>query len=336
MFRNALLVFALLVVAGSARAGNTLKLKDGTRVSGQALAYDGDAKVLTFRTDAGEVMELSIDDLDARSSYQLNRSLADKSDGAKQLALANFARDAGLFAHSSRHYDQAEAADLSLAAEVATQRALMHTAAAEWVLATAHEAIAKDDNATAEKWLTKLVQRLPEHPLTAQAATMLEEQYTRTHAAADDELEDRYADVLEGELKQGKSYYDHMIELTKQGLTTKRTGSASMQAWEKAIYDGKKCLAELGKFEKKEANSEASALASGYRVLVIEQMIEIYMHMASNLTTRTDYNGATTQVNQALALDPTSTAALDMRARIEYAASDDGDWGWAGGARLRR
>jgi tetratricopeptide (TPR) repeat protein len=331
MIRHALLVFALLFVAASAEAGNTLRLKDGSRVSGQAIAYDGDAQVLTFRTDEGRVLEISIDDLDGRSSYQLNRSLIEKTNGPAQLALANFARDVGLFAHSSRHYDQAEEADPSLAAEVARQRALMHTAAAEWVLATAKEAIAKGDNATAEKWLTKLVEKLPNHPLTTEAADLLEEQYTTVHSAKDDHLEDQYADVLNNQLKQGKKHYDRMLDMTKQGLTSKRTGSAAMKAWDRAIYEGKKCFKELDDFEKDEDNSEAGALASEYRALVTEHMVSVYMHMASNSMTRTDYNGALSHVNQAIALDPANTTALNMRTRVEVASSDSG--GWIGGRR---
>ena len=57
-----------------------------------------------------------------------------------------------------------------------------------------------------------------------------------------------------------------------------------------------------------------------------EQIVEIYMNLASHYATRSSYNKAQDQVNLALSVDPGNTDALAMRARIQDAASRGLGW----------
>jgi len=83
-------------------------------VVGTATSYDEVAKVLHFKIDGGEAMMYTLDELDKRSVYLVHSSVISKDNGQGQLGLANFARDIGLYAHSARRYEYAEAADPSL------------------------------------------------------------------------------------------------------------------------------------------------------------------------------------------------------------------------------
>ena len=65
----------------------------------------------------------------------------------------------------------------------------------------------------------------------------------------------------------------------------------------------------------------------GYRQMVIDQMVELHLHLASLWTVRSSYNKALGEANKALALDPRSEQALAARARIERAASER-RWIW--------
>ena len=113
-----LLVRQVRSILGGAARADTIKLADGSRVNGRAKAYDAGTKVLSFHTDDGRDVTYRLDQLDARSVYQVTRSEVPKESGRGQLQLANFARDAELWAHAVRHYGWAVQADPSLQEEV--------------------------------------------------------------------------------------------------------------------------------------------------------------------------------------------------------------------------
>jgi len=231
------LALFLALVAPLASADN-IKTKDGTPLKGRCTAYDAGKKLLSFRTDDGEELQFTLDQLDQRSVYAVNASLIAKDNGKGQLQLANFARDIGLYAHAGRRYGYAEKADPSLKAEVERERAIGRKSAAEYCMKNAQAAIAKKDIADAEHWLTLLVQKLPNEPQAAEASALLEQHYLKERASRDDELERDHDELLENDLKRGKQLYDRMIERTRDGLTAKSSGR-STNLWNGAIDDGK-------------------------------------------------------------------------------------------------
>jgi tetratricopeptide (TPR) repeat protein len=318
----------LIALSLAAHAADYVKLKDGTPIKGEATAYDEPTKTLTFKLEDGTTRKFTMDELDGRSAYLVNQSRVPKDDAVKQIKLANFARDVGLYAHAARHYEYAAKADPSKKPEIDREVAVLRQKAAVWAMAKAKDAAAKGDKSEAEKWLLKIVEKVPDEPQAAEARTMLDQYYTQTRAAKESKAQDKASDQFKKDVATGKKYYDSMVEKTKDGLTSKRAGSAAANSWESAIKDGDRVVSELDKLDKKYTDAATKETLAGYRKVVVEQLIEVRLHYASFLTTRSSYNDALAQTNQCLALDPKSEQALSARARIEQAASERGGWIW--------
>jgi len=312
----------LLVLVAPLAASEQIKLKSGKVVKGRATSYDAEKKVLHFRTDDGKDMDYPLDQLDQRSVYLVHAGVIDKGNGKGQLQLANFARDAGLWEHAARRYGYAEQADPALKPEVERERAKGRGMAADFCLKSAKSALAKNDAKEAEKWLTILLERLPNEPQAVEASSLLDQHYAKGRNARDDELEKKHAALLQKDLKEGKMHYDRMIERTQQGLTARNT-TKSASLWEGAIDDGKAVLKEIEKLEKKYPDDpKVQEGAVKYRELTIDQMVDAYLHLASQSLVKSSYKEAEKYTNAALALDPKNTAALSQRARIEEAANE--------------
>jgi hypothetical protein len=321
------LVF-VVAAATSAFAADSLKLKNGTVVKGRATAYDSGRKVLSFRTEDGKDTSYTLDQLDQRSVYLVNSSLIAKDNARGQLQLANYARDVQLFYQARRAYDFALKADPSLKPEIDKELALGRKMAAEFCMKNAQDAIAKKKIKDAEEWLTTLVQKLPNEPQADQAATMLEQYYASERNARDDELEAKYSDLLQKDLKKGKETYDRMIERTKEGLTA-RSDSKASSLWKSALDDGETVLKEIDRLVKKYPDDpKIQDGAVRYRELTIAQLVDVHLHLASSATVKSSYKDAMRETNAALALDPNNSAALAQRARIEQASSQGLGLNW--------
>jgi tetratricopeptide (TPR) repeat protein len=313
---------ALCLLSASAVAQEQIKRKDGTVLKGLPTAYDSVKQVLSFRTDDGQDLQLALAELDKRSVYAVSSSQVKKDNAKGQLQLANYARDIELFAHSGRHYNYAEKADPSMKAAIDTERARARKLAADFCVKNARAAIAKQDIKEAEKWLTLLVQKLPDEPQAAEAARLLEQHYLKERNARDDELEAKHSDLLQKDLKKGKEHYDRMIERTRDGLTA-RNSSKAQTLWKGAISDGDVVMDEIDRLAKKYADDASiQEGAVKYRKLTTDQMVDINLHLANDAVMKSSYKEAEKYVNAALALDPKSTEALAQRARIETAKSN--------------
>lgn len=298
----------------------TLRLKDNTTVRGNATSYNGETQTLYFTTMDGRNLELNIDQLDARSVYLVNNGNVSKDNAQGQLLLGNFARDAGLWVHAMRHYEYAKKADPAMAPQVDKQIAILKQRAAQFGMDQANAAIERGDIEGASEWLTKIVQKLPDEPLAAEARKMLDQYYAQSHESRDDAVEASGGDLLTGELKRGKQYYDEMLERNKKGLTGKG-GSAAIRDWEGAVSYGDRALKEIDKVAKSNKNPKVQETLDSYRKIVNDQIIEIRINVASYYMTRSSYNNALQEVNKALAIDKTNRDALAMRSRIENASS---------------
>ncbi len=312
----------VLTLAAPAAAAEHIKLSNGSVLKGRATAYDSQKKVLSFRTEDGKDLTFGMDQLDQRSVYLVNTSLIPKDNARGQLQLANFARDAGLFKHASRHYQYAERADPALKEQVEQERALGRKLAADYCLKNAREALAKNQVKEAEQWLSTLVQKLPNEPQAEQAAQLLEQHYAKERDARDDQLEREHTELLQKDLKKGKELYDRMIQRTKDGLTA-RNESKAASLWENGIDDGEDVLKEIDRLAKKYSDDpRVQEGVEKYRRLTIEQLVDLHLHLASNYTVNSSYKKALKETNAALALDPQNQAALSQRARIEQASSE--------------
>jgi tetratricopeptide (TPR) repeat protein len=308
------------------RVPDTIRLKDGSTLKGYATAYDDNAKVLTFRTEDGKDRRLTLADLNTLSVYQVTQSTIPKDNAKAQLQLANYARDTGLYAHALRHYGYAEKADPSLKGEIDKERAVLRQKAADFALANARAALAKGDHREAKSWLTKIIEKLPDEPQAAEASKLLQEmlsiekvdtQLARTRENQQD---------LESDLARSKKLYEDMQRKTRDGLTSRSGGTQATNTWQSALDDGERGLKEIDKLEKKYTDPRSREVLASYRSAFTAQMVELRLHRASVWTTRSSYNRALDEVNQALALDPKNQQALEARSRIEVASSRGFGW----------
>jgi len=310
------------LIAAPLAAQETIKLKTGQRVTGRATAYDSEKQVLSFRTSDGKDALYTNDQLDLRSLYQVYASVIPEDNGKGQLQLANVARDAGLFKHAVRRYGLAEKADPMLKGQIDIELAVLRRSAAQLCLQNARTAQAAGKTKELEKWCAILLDKLSLEPEAAEARAMLDATYLAERNAKDDELEQKHAELLKKDLQDGKRRYDRMFERSKEGLTAS-SSSQSNQLWEGALEDGEFVLAELDRIAKDyKEDAQVQEGVTKYRKLTIEQMVEVYMHMASAYSTRTSYDNALKAANAALALDPKSSVARAQRARIEYAVAE--------------
>lgn len=321
---NALLLCALFAAPASAA---TLKLKDGTRVECTVRAYDSATQTLHVTTADGAQASYTMAQLDGRSVYQVNSSLIPADDAKAQLLAANFARDAGLYAHAVRRYSTAAKLDPSMKAAIDGEMGKLKRSAAELCMTNARTAIAKGDIPEAETWLKTVVEKLPGEPEAEEASAMLERYYAKVREDKMAKADEQASEELKGDAAAGRKRFDQMVEKAKKGLQA-RGDSQAARLFNEALSDGKFVLKELDRIERKHKSPEVEAKVGEYRRIVTDQMVELHLHLASQLATQSDYKGAQREVSQALALDPKNEGALSMRARIEEYSSRGIGWGW--------
>lgn len=321
----AAVALSVLTSSGFSAVADVLKVNGLGVLRGEVTAWDAAAEVLTFVTNDGKEHTIKAADLDRLSAYKLAKTKADMKSATDRVKLGNFARTIDLYAYAGKHYNAALKLDASLATEVEKEQATNRRLAAEYCMAQARAALAKSDSDGAEKWLKTLVNKLPDQPLAAQAGAMLAEHYKTNHEAKDDDLESKYSEELEKDLKKGKKHYDDMLEGIRGGLTARGSGAAKRK-YEGAWKDGNRALSELDKVQKQRGKNDKdlAELFNGYRVLIKEHMVESQLHLAAQYSTQTAYNQALKEVNKALSIDGKNREALAARARIEQAVSNGG------------
>jgi len=327
LLRTTILFAVPLVLSVFAEAADHVKLKNGTPVKGEAVSFDEATQTLNFKMEDGTTRPFELDELDKRSVYLVNHSKVPKDDVAMQIRLGNLARETELFAHAMRHYGYAEKADPTKKPEIDGERAKLRQLAAAYGMRLAQAELAKGNKAEAEKWLVKIIEKVPNEPQAAEAAAMLEESYSKAREEREAKARAKARDQLKKDLQPGRKVYENMVDKTKKGLTAKSSNSTATALWESALVDGKQLIRGLDRLDKKYPDSATREMLSGYRAIVEKQIIEVHLHLASVWTTRSSYNNALDEVNQALAIDPTNEIVIATRARIEYAASDGG-WIW--------
>ena len=319
-------LLVLACAAGPASAA-TIKLKDGTTMTCEIRGYDAGSKTLHVRRQDGTDAKYTLDQLDARSVYLVNASLIPKKDGGAQMRAANFARDAGLYAHAARRYGEAVKLDPSLKGAVDAEMTKLRRGAVQLCLKNARAAVAKGDMAEAEKWAKVLIEKLPNEPEAAEARAALDQYYAQTREKKIAAAEAKASDAVRKDAEKARKRYDQMVEKTKKGLQADSSSQAE-NLFRQALADGEAVLKDIEKILAKHDDPRLDEQAGSYRAVVIDQMVEVHLHAASQLATRSDYRGAQKQVNEALALDPDNQQALAMRARIEDYSSRGLGWVW--------
>jgi tetratricopeptide (TPR) repeat protein len=325
--RSTLTALLLLAIAALPASAATLKLKDGTLIQCKVKSYDSATKTLSVTLEDGRDAQYTMDQLQARSVYQINASIVPKDDAKAQLLVGNFARDAGLYMEAARRYTAAAKLDPAMKPAVDAEMTVLRRSAATLCAERARAAVAKKDYKEAEKWAKVLIEKLPDEPEAAEARTALDAYYEKTRAAKMAAAEAKASEALKKDVVQGKARYEKMAEKTKKGLQAKSTSEAK-NLFNGALTDGEFVLKEVERIAKKYPDSATQERAQEYRALVTDQMVEVHLHIASLLATQSDYKGGQREVNEALALDPENAEAMAMRARLEEYSSRGIGWRW--------
>jgi tetratricopeptide (TPR) repeat protein len=320
---NAILMLAIVALPASAA---TLKLKNGTTIDAKVKSYDTATQTLYVTKSDGTDGQYKMDDLDGRTVYLVNASRVPKDDAKAMFQVANFARDAGLYAHAMRRYNETIKLDPSMKPTVDVEVKKLKRTAAELCARNARAAVAKNDMREAEKWLNILVEKLPDEPEAEQARSILETHYAKAREAKVAAADAKADASLQKDVEKGKQRFAQMVDKTKRGLQAK-SNSEAKNLFAGAIADGKAVQKMIDDVEDKYGD-KVKEQVQGYRQVVDQQMVDVYLHIANALATQTDYNGAQRQVNDALAIDSKNEAALTMRARIQEYASQGWGWRW--------
>ena len=299
----------------------TLYLANGKTIKGTLLQENG--VLVRLRTSSGE-RQIEYSELAPRSVYRLEKGRTPPDDGLGLAKLGDLARKAGYWAHASRHYRDALAADASLAPRLETSMAELREEASQDVLARAREDVQKKKVKDAEKNLTTILTEFPDEPAAVEAATMLdrihsESQRTRSIPSSDERL----AKLFETPRKE----LERAANFNHKGLVN-RNQSRALGSYKNALKNLDKAVKQIGKIEEKYSDDrQVQAMARSLGDEVSDLYVTTTLNMVSVYMVQTSYNKALEAVNTALAMSPKNERLLNTRARIEYATSDS-DWGF--------
>ncbi|MCZ6598501.1 MAG: hypothetical protein O7B99_12735, partial [Planctomycetota bacterium] len=306
--------------------------KGGRQARGVLISDDGIS--IQLRAQNGNVRTYAYGALDPRSIYRLMKAKTRPDDGSGRLVLANYARDNGLYAHARRHYKEALKADGSQVTAIEASLTTLRSLASNELLTEGREKLEKGDHRGAEKDLTAVINEFPLERAAETAAGLLadidarqQEEYTRS-------VRDRSEAVAKA-LAGARKDYDKMVEKNREGLMNVRSQTRAIRSYKSAIKDGEKALKKIASVRKKNGDEpQYAAACEELDALVIEQVVQTSINLASAEMVRSSYNNALKSINVALGHAPKHAEAKAMRARIEDAAAESSGWGW--GWRLGR
>lgn len=300
-------------------ARQNLLMANGRRLVGTLVSDTGE--VIEVRTESGSTVSASYKELDPRSVFRLMKGHTPAEDGEGQLAVARYAGEHGLYAHAKRHYDLALRADPSLKEEIEADLAQVDNAVAAGELARAQEEVKKGNTRRAEEHLARILNEYPDSAASKEASQIL----GQIASAADEERTRSVRDLsaeIQKELGRAKRSYERAVERNRAGLLASDKQSRALNLFKSSYKDGEKARRELGKVRDKHAEDQEFLDATAkYDQVVVDEMVQAQLNMSSIYLIRRSYNAALGAANTALAIDPKSQAAMNMRARVEVAAS---------------
>jgi len=299
----------------------TLYFTSGKAIKGTLLEDNG--ALIRLRTSSGE-RQIEYSELAPRSVYRLEKGRTPPDDGLGLAKLGDLARKAGYWAHASRHYRDALAADASLAPRLEASMAELREEASQDVLSRAREDVQKKKVKDAEKNLTTILTEFPDEPAAVEAAAMLDRihsdsQRTRSIPSSDERL----AKLFETPRKE----LERAANFNHKGLVN-RNQSRALGSYKNALKNLDKAGKQLDKIEEKYPDDrQILAMVRSLGDEVSDLYVTTTLNMVSVYMVQTSYNKALEAVNTALAMSPKDEQLLNTRARIEYATSDS-DWGF--------
>lgn len=305
----------------------SLSLADGSIVRGILRSDDGLS--ISLELSNGATQTIAYDDLAPRSIYRLKKARVSKDDGAGLIELANYTRDNGLYAYSKRHYQEALAADPGLRPQLEQEVSKLRDTAGDDLLDRARTALKAGDTKEAEKQLSRIISELPNEPSAATARTMMSDLAAQSESKRVEREQNPKVDAgaTAQVLEPARKRYDRAVEENRKGLMASAASSQAGKHFEKAVNEGSKGRDLIVNASKKHSQDAGFAeSARGLDGQLVEVMVTANLNLAGMSMSRSSFNKALDEVNQALLLDPQSAEALALRGRIQSASADD-NWG---------
>jgi tetratricopeptide (TPR) repeat protein len=295
-------------------------MADGKVQFGSVVSYDAGTEVLKFQILDGDLLDLTRDDLDERTIYHLSASHVPKDDSARQLKVANYARDIGLWKHSGRHYRMAlkTATSEEEANAVYEQVEILTQKAASALLEEGKKAMKKKDTREAEETFELMLHHLPDQPQTIEAGQL----YAQIQAERNEKKQARRAKRTEAKINKSlgepEKNYDKMVEENREGLLSGSKRDTAERHFRSAVSHGEKAMKRLDKLVKDDDKALARASQDLHKDAKAA-LLDAQVNLGNHYYTYAKYKDAIEAASEALAIDPTYSEAKDLRKRAQNA-----------------
>lgn len=313
---------------------STYVLKSGKSLEAQVLGIEGDTvKLLAREGGAQAEVKLELSKFTGISQFNMRRSQIADTDLEGHLQLADWTIGEGLFTQTRQqlrgavqYAKDAELAEADRAALRDRMLGLVEKALVALVeRGKVHEARAdvrrlllKHDETISEEWRERLHDAV-ENTVAKQQAADREAEANEAASAAQKNF-DKLFQKIEQLAKRGQ-------DLRRQAMTKAKTTGQQQRLLDQAVKAFEQANVEVQKLRKEGANDDAVQKELDRRVEEgVNWWKDAVLGSASIDVTRGSFNQATAKVNKVLALSPQDDQALRMRARIEIAANEWGDW----------
>lgn len=308
-------IAALVALATGATARDEVLLTDHHLLDGKVVA-SSETSVTLRCSGATTDMVIPVDHIEPYSFYVI-RDLAIGDDAAARMVLGRFCLENGLFPRARRQFEKAEQLDPSLKKEADAGIASSREGSAAQLIS---EAGADQKSGNAYGAMQSLTDALRYYPDT-QAGNAARGQVDELHqqmladrAKARAAQDNKHAAE---DLKRVQAALDRAAGFDKQGLQAKDQ-SQSIQGFEQSLAEYKRAKSELTSLATKyKADPGILETIQGESSQADQDMIGVHLDLGSVYVTRTSYQDALGQANQALAIDPNNSRATAFRQRVE-------------------
>jgi tetratricopeptide (TPR) repeat protein len=310
-------LLAVLLLPARADAQSELVLKDHAVLQGKVVSCTAESVTFDHVVGGRSVGTLTypVAQIEPVSFYYLRRP-ALGNDAAATIALGKYCLQHGLNARARDLFETAERLDPSHAAQIGTLKAHTREASAAELLDEARTDQASGDPYHALDTLEECIRYFGDTPSGEKAKDLVKSfdaayraRYTVTQAQ-DTASEDT------SELGQASQIVAGADHLVTEALSEKET-SQSLQLYQQAVAEYGRAVEELDRIAHEHPGDAGATggIASAKRKAV-DGAVRAHLNAAGIYMTRTDYQQALVEANQALAVDPDSNAAKALRVRI--------------------
>lgn len=313
---------ALLLIATPAVSQDEIVLQDHHILHGQVISSTADSVVFEHVVGGtSEQQTYSVDDIDPHSFYII-RTHAIGDDAAAHVELGKYCMAQGLCTRARNQFIEAGKLDPSLKAQLEPLMAEGRAGTASQLLEKANALQKSGDHAGALREATAVIRMFPDSPSADKARELVGTAHENISEQRSAQEASAAASSANEEIARVQKDLQRAADLDKKGLQSKEQDQA-LQSFANSITLYQKSLKDLTGLAKapQQGKDEVQKIQD-----LIDQttdtLVGVYINAGSIYMTRTDYNSALREANQALAIAPDSGTAKSFRARVASASGD--------------